>query len=326
MDFSIDKGSGASVHGQLVEQLKYHIEVGAWLPGEKLPTVRELSGAVRLNYNTVRAAYRTLEQDGYIVTQQGRGTFVAPTAPRFATSTDEETALDIIDEALAKALAAGIDPETFVRLSSNRARDFAHQIDGVRLLLIECNEPGLRRYAKQVEQGTGVRPTTLLVEAFTADLTAYVPHFDLIATTLFHIDEVREAMETHSLDADAVVALMIEPSYMHVVREITTLPPDTTVGLVCTTGPDAEKMARALRGIGAGPVHLRAAGIDTPDALAALFGEADRVYVSLQAQEAHDTPWPSDTPVYPYRDDVSTAALRLLRRRLLAVSGAHVEG
>ncbi len=46
------------------------------LPGEQLPTVRELAVHLQINPNTVRKAYSELEILGILNTQQGTGTFV----------------------------------------------------------------------------------------------------------------------------------------------------------------------------------------------------------------------------------------------------------
>lgn len=45
---------------------------------EKLPSVRELAGQLAINPNTIQKAYRELEQEGYIYTVSGRGSFAAP--------------------------------------------------------------------------------------------------------------------------------------------------------------------------------------------------------------------------------------------------------
>lgn len=49
---------------------------GALPPGERLPSVRELAASLTINPNTIQRAYRTLEQEGYIVSVPGKGSFV----------------------------------------------------------------------------------------------------------------------------------------------------------------------------------------------------------------------------------------------------------
>ena len=45
---------------------------------EKLRSVREMASKYAINPNTIARAYRKLEDEGYIYTLNGKGTFVAP--------------------------------------------------------------------------------------------------------------------------------------------------------------------------------------------------------------------------------------------------------
>lgn len=48
------------------------------LPADyKMPSVRELASQLTINPNTIQRAYRELENDGYICTVPGRGSFVS---------------------------------------------------------------------------------------------------------------------------------------------------------------------------------------------------------------------------------------------------------
>ncbi len=49
---------------------------GALPPDYKLPSVRELASSLTINPNTIQRAYRALEQEGYIVSVPGKGSFV----------------------------------------------------------------------------------------------------------------------------------------------------------------------------------------------------------------------------------------------------------
>lgn len=44
---------------------------------EKLPSVREMAAKYAINPNTIARAYRELEEEGYLYTKSGKGTFVA---------------------------------------------------------------------------------------------------------------------------------------------------------------------------------------------------------------------------------------------------------
>ena len=59
-----------------MDSLQNQIKGGVLLPGEKLPSVRELAAELAINPNTIQRAYRELEQQGVIETIPGKGCFV----------------------------------------------------------------------------------------------------------------------------------------------------------------------------------------------------------------------------------------------------------
>jgi GntR family transcriptional regulator, transcriptional repressor for pyruvate dehydrogenase complex len=56
----------------VVEQIRRAIQIGRFLPGEKLPTERELAGQLGVSRTTVREAMRVLQGEGLIETRRGR--------------------------------------------------------------------------------------------------------------------------------------------------------------------------------------------------------------------------------------------------------------
>lgn len=77
IEFKLDLKSGVPFYRQIVDQIRYGIASKRLLPGEQLPTVRDLAVRLEINPNTVRKAYSELEILGVLDTQQGTGTFVA---------------------------------------------------------------------------------------------------------------------------------------------------------------------------------------------------------------------------------------------------------
>lgn len=74
----LDYKSGPSLHEQIEAEIKSLIVNGAMGADEQLPSVRELSISLTVNPNTVQRAYKQLEQDGFIYSIKGKGSFVAP--------------------------------------------------------------------------------------------------------------------------------------------------------------------------------------------------------------------------------------------------------
>ena len=64
------------IYEQVVEKLERLIVSGALEPLTKMPSVRSLALELSVNPNTIQRAYAQLEQDGYLYTVSGRGSFV----------------------------------------------------------------------------------------------------------------------------------------------------------------------------------------------------------------------------------------------------------
>ncbi len=65
------------MYGQIVEQVTAKVLAGDWLPGQPIPSIRQLASASKVSVITVKRAYLELERAGVIVTRPGKGSFVA---------------------------------------------------------------------------------------------------------------------------------------------------------------------------------------------------------------------------------------------------------
>lgn len=66
------------IYEQVVEKLEKLIMGGALEADSKMPSVRTMGMDLSVNPNTIQRAYNQLEQEGYLYTVSGRGSFVAP--------------------------------------------------------------------------------------------------------------------------------------------------------------------------------------------------------------------------------------------------------
>lgn len=107
--FCINEKSVVPIWIQIRKRLVYLISVGKFERGERLPSVRELSVRLGVNYNTVNKVYQDLERDGYIYTQRGRGTYVADLKDVKLSAVDgdvEALAIDFVQQAISKGMTA----------------------------------------------------------------------------------------------------------------------------------------------------------------------------------------------------------------------------
>ena len=72
----IDYRDKRPIYEQVVEKLERLIASGGLEPLTKMPSVRSLAMELSVNPNTIQRAYAQLEQDGYLYTVSGRGSFV----------------------------------------------------------------------------------------------------------------------------------------------------------------------------------------------------------------------------------------------------------
>jgi DNA-binding transcriptional regulator YhcF (GntR family) len=75
--FALDVESDIPLGVQLDWRLRALLLTGRLAPGEALPSLRQVAEWAGVNVNTVRSVYESLQGEGLIVSEQGRGTFVS---------------------------------------------------------------------------------------------------------------------------------------------------------------------------------------------------------------------------------------------------------
>ena len=75
--FQVDEKSGVPLWIQIRKRLVFLITSGKYERGERLPSVRELSVQLGVNYNTINKVYQDLETDGLILSGRGKRSTIA---------------------------------------------------------------------------------------------------------------------------------------------------------------------------------------------------------------------------------------------------------
>ena len=84
MLWTIDQLSSTPLHEQIAAVARRALADGELIAGERLPTARELGGALDVDPNTVLRAYRSLREEGVLQFRRGRGVRVSPEAAEHA--------------------------------------------------------------------------------------------------------------------------------------------------------------------------------------------------------------------------------------------------
>jgi GntR family transcriptional regulator len=107
IEFKLDPKSGMPFYRQIIDQIRYGIDAGNLKVGEQLPTVRALAVQLKVNLNTVSKAYRELEIQNILETQQGTGTFVGTMPLKIASKEREDKLKSICNEFVSIAATYG---------------------------------------------------------------------------------------------------------------------------------------------------------------------------------------------------------------------------
>ena len=111
--FDIDLRSRDPIYQQLVDKFKQLIMNQILEPDEKLPSVRQLAEELTVNPNTIQKAYRQLEQENFIYSVKGRGSFVQVLESHVANEKLEDIRTDF-EQLVKEALFLGVEETTLI--------------------------------------------------------------------------------------------------------------------------------------------------------------------------------------------------------------------
>ena len=78
MNIIISNSSSIPIYEQIKTAIKQAIFSNELKEEDMLPSVRSMANDLKISFLTVKRAYDELEQEGYIKTVQGKGSFIAP--------------------------------------------------------------------------------------------------------------------------------------------------------------------------------------------------------------------------------------------------------
>ena len=114
IDFKLDPKSGVPFYRQIIDQIRYGVATGSLNVGEQLPTVRALAVDLKVNLNTVSKAYRELEIQNVLETQQGTGTFIGSISVQISDEERQSKLAGICEEFLSIAGSYGFNIENMI--------------------------------------------------------------------------------------------------------------------------------------------------------------------------------------------------------------------
>ena len=108
LKYNINLDSPIAVYVQIENLVQFAIAAGKLEPGDTLPSVRDMSGMLQINPNTVTKAYRDLELMQLVHTRRGVGVTISEKAPGFCRDKVRKMAQNHLRDAVAECMASGI--------------------------------------------------------------------------------------------------------------------------------------------------------------------------------------------------------------------------
>lgn len=128
MIIKLDFEGSTPIYEQLRRQIILGIAKGELIPGEELPSVRQLGGDIGINLHTVNKAYNILKDEGYLAIDRRRGAVIKEKLPKNHTEYLKllESELEYI---IADSKNRGIDKDEFLKICSNFYNKFNNDIE-----------------------------------------------------------------------------------------------------------------------------------------------------------------------------------------------------
>lgn len=120
--FILDPLAGIPFYRQIIDQIRFGIASGKLMIGEQLPTVRALAVDLKVNLNTVAKAYKELEIQKILETQQGTGTFIGASDQKIPDSERKQKLKSIIREFTTIIYSYGFTTEELINELKNQTK------------------------------------------------------------------------------------------------------------------------------------------------------------------------------------------------------------
>lgn len=111
MQLSIEPDNGIPIYEQLVRQIKYAVAEGVLVPGQVIPSVRDMARQLAVNPNTVQRAYLQLQNEEVLQSLRGRGVAVCDGAKKQCVADRQLLLAERLTAVVEEAIRGGLDED-----------------------------------------------------------------------------------------------------------------------------------------------------------------------------------------------------------------------
>ena len=312
--WQVNRTAPVPLYKQLAENIKWSIHLGNIQNGWKLPPVRALAKELDVSVDTVRAAYKILEDSGLAVSRPHHGTEV------IVPSGTEEILADIHD-AEENALSNVINRCFDKGITKEEIEDlFTHILDrelqaqsGARILFVECNEADGHRFREQLSSILDVRVDVAMVDTlddFCKNTSTSNQHYKAIVTTYFHYAIVMRRAQSLKLPVYGVVTEMSGDALQSIRRFV----PGQKVGVILRPSHSSDYLTGLITNV-RDDLNIRCALLGDQRALDDVIFWAD-VFIVSHPCEREILVRRQDAEILYFCDCINAQSIGILRENL----------
>lgn len=312
--WNVDKNISIPLFQQLADNIQWSVTLGSIAPGETLPSLRLMARELGVSVDTIRSAYRLLEETGLVTTRPHLGTVIKSRYPAPKDGGNDSAGEGLaLSGALLSYMEKGKSGEEIRGIVGSPFGRSLAQTRREEILFIECDD------------AYGETPATDLANALgekirfvnTHGLKDFIPEFKrarslymAIVTTYFHYASIMQIFAVFRIPVFGVV-LEFDPETL---RAISKLGENRNVAVIGDRRNFVEYHAGQI-GTMRDDLAIRSAGIEDGEPFEAVPEWADVFFTSfsLRARIAGIRP---DAEIYPICGHINAQSIGLVKKML----------
>ncbi len=299
-----------------------------------MPPVKVLAKNLGINFQTVRKAYKELEENGLINIKHGEGTFISLTnSARRAkisggdgnsTQTDIQTEFaNAARKLIEQYLQQGLDFAEAKKIAEKSFAEIERSQSSPVIIFAECNQFQIKQISEILEKELKLAVKPMRLEDLEKEIPVLMDEGRKIniVTTGFHVNEVRNAVGEMPIQIDILIT-NLNPEIR---RQLETVGEKGKYSFICRDKESAVLYKDLLKAeLGYEQIHLTSCTLSETDKVQIILNSSDVLLSAPSVYEEVRKLAPSNRAVYNVFERVDPMSLKVVKDRILGNSKSSI--